>query len=299
MPPASPARSTITLPGFIAFAASAVISFGAGRPGTSAVVITTSDFAICAASASRCACCSSSVSSRAYPPAASASAEPSTSRNFAPSDCTCSLTAARTSNAVTTAPSRRAVAIACSPATPAPSTSTWAGGIVPAAVISIGKNRPCSSAAISTARYPDTVACEDSASIDCAREIRGIASIANAVAPVCASAALPGPFVSGARKPTSTDSAPSRADSSGAGGATFATTSADQAPSPSLAPAASNRASGIPAASPAPGSTTTSCPWPASLRTTSGTSATRRSPSAVSLGTPISTEAATYTSVRR
>ena len=56
------------------------------------------------------------------------------------------------SKAVTTAPSRREVAIACSPATPAPSTSTWAGGIVPAAVISIGKKRPCSDAAISTAR---------------------------------------------------------------------------------------------------------------------------------------------------
>jgi hypothetical protein len=65
LPPASPARSTITLPGFIAFAASAVTSFGAGRPGTSAVVITTSDFATWAASASRCACCSASVSSRA------------------------------------------------------------------------------------------------------------------------------------------------------------------------------------------------------------------------------------------
>ena len=39
---------------------------------------------------------------------------------------------------LTTAPSRRAVAIACSPATPAPSTSTVAGRIVPAAVISIG-----------------------------------------------------------------------------------------------------------------------------------------------------------------
>ena len=77
---------------------------------------------------------------------------PSTSKNFAPSDWTCSLTAARTSKAVTTAPSRRAVAIACRPATPAPSTSTCAGLIVPAAVISIGKKRGSSSAAVSTAR---------------------------------------------------------------------------------------------------------------------------------------------------
>ena len=44
-----------------------------------------------------------------------------------------------TSNAETTAPSRRAVAIACRPATPAPMTSARTGAIVPAAVISIGK----------------------------------------------------------------------------------------------------------------------------------------------------------------
>ena len=56
------------------------------------------------------------------------------------------------SNPVTTAPSRRAVAIACSPATPAPSTSTCAGGTVPAAVMNIGKKRGSSVEAISTAR---------------------------------------------------------------------------------------------------------------------------------------------------
>ena len=78
----------------------------------------------------------------AAPPAARASARarsrlPSprrctpTSRNVAPSDSTCSRTAGRTSKPETTAPSRRAVAIACRPATPAPSTSTFAGGIVP------------------------------------------------------------------------------------------------------------------------------------------------------------------------
>ena len=47
----------------------------------------------------------------------------------------------RTSNAATTAPSRRAVAIACRPATPAPMHEHLAPArIVPAAVISIGKN---------------------------------------------------------------------------------------------------------------------------------------------------------------
>ena len=76
----------------------------------------------------------------------------SSSRKRAPSDSICSLTAERTSKACTTAPSRRAVAIACSPATPAPSTSTLAGRTVPAAVVSMGKKRGSSWAAISAAR---------------------------------------------------------------------------------------------------------------------------------------------------
>ena len=50
-----------------------------------------------------------------------------------------------------TAPSLRAVEMACSPATPAPITNTRAGVIVPAAVVSMGKNRGSVSAAISTA----------------------------------------------------------------------------------------------------------------------------------------------------
>ncbi len=71
--------------------------------------------------------------------------------------------------------------MACSPATPAPSTSTFAGGIVPAAVISIGKNFGSASAASSTALYPETVACDESASMLCAREMRGMSSIENEV----------------------------------------------------------------------------------------------------------------------
>ena len=50
-----------------------------------------------------------------------------------------------------TAPSRRAVAIAWSPATPAPITRTRAGVMVPAAVVSIGNMRGRVSAAIRTA----------------------------------------------------------------------------------------------------------------------------------------------------
>src|ERR671912_531813 len=59
----------------------------------------------------------------------------SSSRKRAPSDSICSLTAERTSKACTIAPSRREVAIAWRPATPAPSTSTLAGRTVPAAVV--------------------------------------------------------------------------------------------------------------------------------------------------------------------
>jgi hypothetical protein len=60
---------------------------------------------------------------------------------LAPIDRISSAAAARTSYALTTAPSRFAVAIACRPATPAPSTTTSAGGTVPAAVMFSGKNR--------------------------------------------------------------------------------------------------------------------------------------------------------------
>ena len=72
--------------------------------------------------------------------------------NLAPRLSTCSLVAGRTSVAVTTAPRRRAVAIACRPATPTPMTNTLAAGTVPAAVIIIGSARPYSSAASITAR---------------------------------------------------------------------------------------------------------------------------------------------------
>ena len=70
--------------------------------------------------------------------------------NFAPSDSTCSPAAARTSVALTTAPRRLAVAIACRPATPAPITKTFAGRTVPAAVIIIGMARSKATAASST-----------------------------------------------------------------------------------------------------------------------------------------------------
>ena len=73
------------------------------------------------------------------------------------------------------------MAIACSPATPAPRTSTRAGASVPAAVTSIGKKRGAVFAASSTALYPATVACDESASIGWARVMRGSRMRLNAV----------------------------------------------------------------------------------------------------------------------
>jgi hypothetical protein len=70
------------------------------------------------------------------------------------------------------------VAMACRPATPAPSTSTFAAVSVPAAVVIIGKMRGVWFAASSTALYPARFAIELSASIDCARVMRGTSSIA-------------------------------------------------------------------------------------------------------------------------
>jgi len=61
--------------------------------------------------------------------------------NLAPSDSTCSFTLGRTSEASITAPRRLAVAIACKPATPTPSTTTRAALMVPAAVMSMGNRR--------------------------------------------------------------------------------------------------------------------------------------------------------------
>ena len=153
-PPVSAARSTMMLPCFIWFSISFVTSIGAFRPGIAAVVITTSARAMCFVRNVLCAWFSSSVCARAYPPLVSASWFISCDMKVAPRLSTCSAAAALTSKAWTIAPSLFAVAIACSPATPAPSISTCAGGIVPAAVIIMGKNFPMELAAMSAALYP-------------------------------------------------------------------------------------------------------------------------------------------------
>jgi len=134
------------------------------------------------------------------------------------------------------------------------------------------------------------LACDESASIDCARLIRGMASIAKLVTPALAIARMPSALVSGPRKPMSTLSESSRPISSALGAATLTTRSAPRATVASsiiCAPASSNAWSGISAPAPASRWTRTWWSWPVSLPTTSGASATRRSPSAVSFGTPI------------
>ena len=166
----------------MASTAAAVTRRGAGRPGTSAVVITTSKPLIAFSSAFCCCARSSSVSSRAYPPSPAthrcrrqATAPPPSGPGRPPPDARRSRWCARPGAWPSPAPEARPH--------PTPSTSTVAGFTVPAAVVSIGKNRVDSDAASSTALYPATLACDDSASITCAREIRGMASSANACTP--------------------------------------------------------------------------------------------------------------------
>ena len=88
------------------------------------------------------------------------------------------------------APPRRRRARAPSPAGSCPRRSSASGRSGPSPRRRAAP--PCSRA---------TLLCEDSASIDCAREMRGIASIANAVAPASASACVVCGLDSGARKP--------------------------------------------------------------------------------------------------
>src|SRR3954454_22722804 len=116
--------------------------------------------------------------------------------------------------------------------------------------------------------------------------MRGIDSIASACTPLERRRSFSSGLVSGARNPIRIWPLRSLATSSSDGTATRTITSAPYG-SPIAAPASVYSESGSSAGSPAPASTVTSWPAPVSLRTTSGTSATRRSPSAVSLGTPI------------
>ena len=117
------------------------------------------------------------------------------------------------------------MAIACRPATPAPSTSTLAGGTVPAAVMNSGRKRGSRIAASSTQRYPATRAWEVSASIDCAREIRGTSSIAKEVTLPSRSARTVSSSADGEQNPIVIAPGLSRATTFGCSGRTCSRTS--------------------------------------------------------------------------
>jgi len=89
------------------------------------------------------------------------------------------------------------VAIAWRPATPAPRMNAFAGAMLPAAVVSIGKNFGIIDAPMSTALYPATVLCDESTSIDCARVMRGTRSRLSAVTDRSASAGSTSAAVAG------------------------------------------------------------------------------------------------------
>ena len=180
-----------------------------------------------------------------------------TARYSPPRERTCSATSGRGSVARTTAPSDPAAPIAASPATPAPATSTFAGGTLPAAVTCPVKNRPNSCAASITARYPAMLAIELSTSSDWAREIRGTASIDSAVIGWRASTSTMSGFSAGASSATSIAPGFICASSSSDGVLMANTMSACHA-SPMVAPASTKPSSGRSARSPAPAATTTS-----------------------------------------
>lgn len=92
--------------------------------------------------------------------------------------------------------------MAMSPATPTPMTITLAGRMVPAAVVSMGKNRGESLAAWMAARYPATVAWLDRASMLWARVMRGMSSMAITVAFLAAKALTSSTFLWACTKPT-------------------------------------------------------------------------------------------------
>ena len=105
----------------------AVTSSGACRPGTAAVVISASAAAMYGASRSRCRCGAVLGHLAGVAAGALQGLELQLDRTARPSTRISSAAAARTSYALTTAPSRLAVAIACRPATPAPSTTHLGG----------------------------------------------------------------------------------------------------------------------------------------------------------------------------
>src|SRR3954471_14485976 len=159
---------------------------------------------------------------------------------------------------------------------------------VPAAVISIGNMRGRWSAAMRTPLYPAIVAIDESASMLCARVIRGISSIENAIAPASASVRIASGVPSGSANPITVWPRRSRPASAGVE-RTWSRMSADEKTASrgaSDAPAASYALDGKPAATPASRSTTTSRPAFFKAAAAAGIRATRFSPGHVSRGTP-------------
>ena len=202
-----------------------------------------------------------------------------TSMNFAPRLSTCSFTAGRMSNAETIAPSRFAVAIAWRPATPAPSMKTDEGRIVPAAVIIMGMSFPRLDAATNAALYPAILLCDDNASMDCARVMRGTRCMLSAVTRRAASTSSTSRFRAGCRKLIRIAPSLMACASSTDGGWTFRIMSAfpriPAAASTTVAPASRIISSVMAAPDPAPASAITPSPVPTNFATESGTSATR------------------------
>ena len=75
---------------------------------------------------------------------------------------------------------------------------------MPAAVVIIGNKRGSASAASSTALYPQMVPIDESASMLCARVVRGINSTENDVTPVAATSSIVSIAPSGRRNPINT-----------------------------------------------------------------------------------------------
>ena len=114
---------------------SSVINLGASLPGIKAVVIIISTSLHCDLNNSCSALRKSLLISLAYPPEPEPSSLTSIVKNSALRLSTCSFTSGLVSKALTIAPKLTEVPIAERPATPAPIINTFAGGILPAAVI--------------------------------------------------------------------------------------------------------------------------------------------------------------------
>ena len=133
-------------------------------------------------------------------------------------------------------------------------------------------------------------AIDESTSSDCAREMRGTASIASAVTPRAASACTRSGFSAGASSDTTTCPGRSRAISDSDGALIFSRTSAfHTASSMTSAPARRYAASSKLDSAPASRSTNTAYPSPRIASTVFGVAATLVSPGRVSLGTPMRT----------